>query len=130
MAPGQIPLDTIAHYHFASGNLPAQKHVNGHITHGISDIDSIPNFSGKYHHADGFDPNSTPNTQWVYNTVGNLPQHGGTTTIRVPIIPISLDLLAPEGSVIVHDDATHDVPPILNSPLFQNATYSSSTTPT
>ncbi len=66
----------------------------------------------------------------MYNTVGNLPQHGGTTTIRVPIIPISLDLLAPDGSVLVHVDANHDVPPTLNSPLFQNAPYSSSSTPT
>ena len=112
-----------------SGNLPAQKHANGHIDQGITNIDSIPNFSGKYH-ADGFDPSGTPNKQWVYNTVGALPQHGGTTTIRVPIIPVSLDLLAPDGSVLVHVDANHDVPPTLNSPLFQNATYSSSSTPT
>ena len=126
---GQIPLDTLSHDHPGHGNLPAQKHANGHIAHGIANIDSIPNFSGKYH-ADGFDPSGNPNKQWVYDTVGNLPQQGGTTTIRVPIIPVSLDLLAPDGSVIVHDDATHDVQPTLNSPLFQNATYSSSSTPT
>ena len=129
MAPGQVPLDTITHYHLGSGNLPAQKHVNGHVTHGLTNIDSIPNFSGKYH-ADGFDPSGAPNKQWVYNTVGNPPGHGGTTTIRVPIIPVSLDLLAPDGSVLVHVDANHDVPPTLNSPLFQNASYSSSSTPT
>src|SRR5260370_39537718 len=82
MAPGQVPLDTLAHYHLASGNLPAQKHVNGHIDQGLTNIDSIPNFSGKYH-ADGFDPSGNPNKQWVYNTIGNPPQHGGTTTIRV-----------------------------------------------
>ena len=103
--------------------------MNGHIATGIPNIDSVPNFSGKYH-ADGFDQNGTPNKQWVYNTVGTLPQHGGTTTIRVPIIPISLDLLAPDGSLLIHDDATPDVAPTLNSPLFQNATYSSSSTPT
>jgi hypothetical protein len=129
MAPGQVPLDTLTHYHLGSGNLPAQKHVNGHLTHGITNIDSIPNFSGKYH-ADGFDPSGTPNKQWVYNMVGAPPEHGGTTTIRVPIIPVSLDLLAADGSVLVHVDANHDVPPTLNSPLFQNAPYSSSSTPT
>jgi hypothetical protein len=129
MAPGQIPLDTITHYRLGSGNLPAQKHVNGHLTQGLTNIDSIPNFSDKYH-ADGFDPSGNPNKQWVYNTVGAPPEHGGTTTIRVPIIPVSLDLLAPDGSVLVHVDATHDVQPILNSPLFQNAPYSSSTAPT
>jgi len=129
MAPGQIPLDSLTRYHFASGNLPAQKHVNGHIDQGIANIDSIPNFNGKYH-ADGFDASGAPNKQWVYNTVGAPPQQGGTTTIRVPIIPISLDLLAADGSVLVHVDATHDVQPTLNSPLFQNAPYSSSSTPT
>jgi hypothetical protein len=56
----------------ASGNLPAQKHVNGHLDQGIANIDSLPNFSGKYH-ADGFDPSGATNKQWVYNTVGALP---------------------------------------------------------
>jgi hypothetical protein len=129
MAPGQIPLDTLTHYHLGSGNLPAHKHVNGHLTHGLTNIDAIANFSGKYH-ADGVDPSGAPNKQWVYNMVGAPPALGGTTTIRVPIIPISLDLLAPDGSVLMHVDATHDVPPTLNSPLFQNAPYSSSSTPT
>jgi hypothetical protein len=128
-AIGQISLDTLSHSHLGHGNLPAEKHVNGHVAHGIPDIDSVPNFSGKYH-ADGFDANGNPNKQWVYNTIGTLPQHGGTTTIRVPIIPISLDLLAPDGSVLLHDDATHNVPLTLNSPLFQKTTYSSSSTPT
>ncbi len=129
MAPGQVPLDTLTHYHLASGNLLAQQHANGHIDHGITNIDSIPNFSGKYH-ADGFDPSGNPNKQWVYNMVGASPEHGGTTTVRVPIIPVSLDLLAPDGSVLVQVDANHDVQPTLNSPLFQNTTYSSSSTPT
>jgi hypothetical protein len=128
-AIGQIPLDTLTHAQLGHENLPALKHVNGHIAQGLANIDSIPNFSGKYHAA-GVDQNGNPNTQWVYNTVGHLPQQGGTTTIRVPIIPISLDLLAQDGSVLIHDDATPDVPPTLNSPLFQNAPYSSSSTPT
>jgi hypothetical protein len=129
-AIGQIPLDTLTHAHLGhEENLPALKHANGHIGLGIPNIDSIPNFSGKYH-ADGFDPNGNANKQWVYNTVGNPPQQGGTTTIRVPIIPVSLDLLNPDGSLFIHDDAASDVPPTLNSPLFQNANYSSSSTPT
>jgi len=128
-AIGQIPLDTLTHSRYGSGNLPAQKHVNGHVDQGITNIDSIPTFSGKYH-ADGFDQNGNPNKQWVYNTIGNPPQQGGTTTIRVPIIPVSLDLLAPDGSLLIHDDVTPDVQATVNSPLFQNAPYSSSSTPT
>jgi hypothetical protein len=123
-AIGKIPLDTLTHSHLGhEENLPALKHVNGHIASGIPNIDSIPTFSGKYH-ADGFDPNGTPNKQWVYNTIGSLPQHGGTTTIRVLIIPISLDLLNPDGSLFIHEDATPDVQPTVNSPLFQNTPYS------
>ena len=85
-AIGQIPAETLSHFHLGHGNLPALKHVNGHIAQGITNIDSIPTFSGKYL-ADGFDQSGAPNKQWVYNTVGSLPQHGGATTIRVPIIP-------------------------------------------
>ena len=129
-AIGKIPVDALTHSRLGhEENLPALKHVNGHIANGIPNIDSVPNFSGKYH-ADGFDQNGTPNKQWVYNTVGTLPQHGGTTTIRVPIVPISLDLLNPDGSLFIHDDATPDVQLTINSPLFQNAPYSSSSTPT
>jgi hypothetical protein len=129
MAPGQIPLDALTHYHLAPGNLPALMHQNGHIAHGIPDIDSIPNFNGKYH-ADGFDLNGAPNKQWVYNMVGNLPQHGGATTIRAPIVPVSVDLLAGDGSVRVHVDANQYAQQALNSPIFQDAPYSSSSVPT
>jgi hypothetical protein len=129
MAPGQIPLDALTHYHLAPGNLPALMHQNGHVAHGITDLDSIPNFSSKYH-ADGFDPNGNSNKQWVYNIVGNLPQHGSTTTLRAPIVPVSVDLLAADGSVRFHVDANQYAQQALNSPIFQNAPYSSSSVPT
>jgi hypothetical protein len=129
MAPDQIALDALTHYHLAPGNLPARTHQNGHVAQGIPNIDSIPNFSGKYQ-ADGFDLYGVPNKQWVYNIVGNLPQQGGTTTIRVPIVPVSVDLLAADGSVRFHLDATQYAQQALNSPIFQNAPYSSSSVPT
>jgi hypothetical protein len=129
MAPGQVRLDAISHYHLAHGSLRLLKHASDLIVHGIPGIDSVPNFSGVYL-ANGFDPSGNPKKLWLYNTVGHLPELGGTTTIRVPIIPVSLDLLAADGSLLVHVDATHDVPATLNSPLFQKTTYSSSRTPT
>jgi hypothetical protein len=129
LAPNEVPLDTLTHYTLAHSNLPAAKHQNGHIAQGIPGIDSIPTFNGKYH-ADGFDPTGNSNKQWVYNMVGNLPQLGGTTTIRAPIIPVSVDLLAGDGSTLFHVDATQDQQPALNSPVFQNAPYSSSSNPT
>jgi hypothetical protein len=100
-----------------------------YVAQGIPDVDSIPNFGGKYH-ADGFDLTGAPNKQWVYNIVGNLPQHGGTITIRAPIVPVSVDLLAADGTVRFHLDATQYAQRALNSPIFQNAPYSSSSTPT
>jgi hypothetical protein len=115
--------------HVKSLNLPAQGHANGHVAQGLPNIDSIQNFSGKYH-ADGFDPNGNSNKQWLYNMVGNLPEHGGSTSINAPVIPVSLDLLAPDGSVLFHDDANQYLQPTLRSPIFQNASYSSSGTPT
>jgi hypothetical protein len=123
-----LPIDALAHYHLAPGNLPARLHENGHIAQGIASIDSIPNFNGKYQ-AEGFDLYGAPNKQWVYNIVGNLPQHGGVTTIRAPIVPVSVDLLGADGSTLFHVDATQYAQQALNSPIFQNASYSSSGVP-
>ncbi len=70
------------------------------------------------------------------NMVGNPPERGGTTTIRVPIVPVSVDLLDLDGSLRLsngtplHSDVTPFVEPTLQSPLFQDAGYSSSQQPT
>jgi len=120
--------------HSQSKNLPAQGHANGH-TNGIPNIDSITNFSDKFH-ADGFDPNGNPNEQWLYNMVGTAPQHQGTTTFNAPIVPVTLNLLDTNGQTrvvgghsLIADPASF-VTPTLNSPIFQNAPYTSSSTPT
>src|SRR5215831_4382668 len=104
MAPDQVAVDALTHYHIGHAKWPALKHQNGHVVQGHQGIDSIPNFSGKYH-ADGFDPNGNPNKDWLYNMVGHLPQLGGTTTITAPVIPVSVDLLAADSSVRFHVDA-------------------------
>src|SRR5579871_5575272 len=112
-------------------------HLNGqsHARHGIPNIDSLVNFNGHYF-VDGYDPNGNPIRQWYYNTVGNPPQMGGTTTLNAPIVPVSLDLRNYDGSpryVNGHRlfyDATQYVPPIVGSPVFQNSSYSSSAVPT
>jgi len=108
-------------------------HLNGqaHARFGIPNIDSLVNFNGHYF-ADGFDPNGNPNTHWYYNTVGNPPQQGGTTTINAPVVPVSLDLRNADGSIRyvngqrLYSDVTPFVAPIMNSPTFQNSNYSSS----
>jgi hypothetical protein len=99
------------------------------------DVDSVPTFSGTYS-APGFysypcclEP-GRPNQTWLYNMVGNPPEQGGTTRIDSPIIPIVVNFRNEDGSVAHTFDPTVEVPRLLQSPLFQNATYSSSPVPT
>src|SRR5258705_9411790 len=106
------------------GHAPAQGYA-----HGIPGIDSLTNWNGSYH-AIGFDPNGNLRKTWFYNMVGNKPERGGTTTITGPTVPVALDLLNPDGSVFLHYDPKPFILPALQSPLFQNSTFSSSPTPT
>jgi hypothetical protein len=112
-------------------------HLNGqaHARHGIPGIDSLVNFNGHFF-ADGFTRDGTPNTHWYFNTVGNPPQMHGSTTLDAPIVPVTLDLRNADGTprfvngqpLISRPDAF--ITPTLNSPVFQNADYSSSPVPT
>jgi hypothetical protein len=136
LEPDQVTTSALANATAKDGtNIPQLQHANGHVAHGIPNIDSLVNFSGKYH-ADGFEPNGLANKQWLYNTVGNLPQHGGTTVINAPIVPVAIDLRNYDGSPrfvgshrLIYDPMQY-VTPVLNSPVFSNASYSSSDTPT
>lgn len=131
LAPGQVTVDALKDAHGQFSVVAPHDHLNGqgHARFGISDIDSIPNFNGHYF-ADGYDPNGNPIREWYYNTVGNPPQLGGTTNINAPIVPVALSLLDANGNQLYYDDPTQDVQPTVNSPVFQNSTYSSSATPT
>jgi hypothetical protein len=112
-------------------------HLNGqaHARHGIPNIDSLLNFNGHYF-ADGFDSNGNPNNHWYFNTVGNPPNKHGSTTFDAPIVPVTVDLRNADGSprfVNGHrliSSPTAFVTPTLNSPVFQNSTFSSSSVPT
>jgi len=61
---------------------------------------------------------------------------GKTTTIEGPVIPVNIDLRNYDESprfvngVRLYLDATHLVAPVLSSPVFSNAPYSSSERPT
>jgi hypothetical protein len=130
---------------------PTAKNGMAHARFGIPNIDSVPNFNGQYF-TDGQDPNGNPQRRWFFNTLGNPPEMGGTTTINAPIIPVSIDLRNADGSErfvkIVSGsvvtctnppgpgckrllfDPTPFIQPILDSPVFSNANYSSSGVPT
>ncbi len=99
------------------------------LARGIQGIDSLSNWNGSFH-TPGFDPNGNKRNQWLYNMVGSKPERGGTTTIAAPVVPVSLDLLNPDGTVFLHYSPKPFILPTLQSPLFENATYSSSPTPT
>ncbi len=109
---------------------------------GVPGIDSLANFTGRYR-ANGFDGSGAPQKDWIYAMVGASPQRGGTTRVRAPVIPVSIDLRdydgsprfvqdpnRPEHKVRLFVDATRYVRPVIDSPLFKNATYSSSARPT
>jgi len=118
---------------------------------GIPGIDSVPNFSGAYS-TPGVDSNGKPQSNWLFNTLGNAPAKGGTTTLNAPIVPVSLDLRNADGSPrfvrVVNGkaitcgtptepgcqrlffDPTPFIPRILESPVFSNSNYDSSAAPT
>jgi hypothetical protein len=130
---------------------PTAKNGMAHARFGIPDIDSVVNFNGQYFTA-GQDSNGNPQNHWYFNTLGNPPQQGGTTTLNAPIVPVSLDLRNADGSprfvkvvggsVITcanppdpscHQlffDAAPFIEPILESPVFSDANYTSSPVPT
>jgi hypothetical protein len=112
-------------------------HLNGqaHARFGIPNIDSLVNFNDHYF-ANGVDSNGNPIREWYTNTVGNPPVMHGTTTVNAPIVPVIFDLRDSNGlprfvnGKRLVSDPTQYVQPVLNSPVFQNYTYTSSSTPT
>jgi hypothetical protein len=118
---------------------------------GIPGIDSVPNFGGAYS-TPGFGPNGKPNSNWLFNTLGNPPATTGTTTLNAPIVPVALDLRNADGSPrfvrVVNGktitcgiprepgcqrlffDPTPFINPVLESPVFSNFNYTSSAAPT
>jgi hypothetical protein len=135
--PDQVTASVLADATTHSAVVTPHAHQNGqaHARHGIPSIDSLVNFNGHFF-ADGFTFDGTPNNHWYFNTVGNPPQMHGTTTLNAPIVPVTLDLRKADGTprfvngqpLISHPDTF--ITPTLNSPVFQNATYSSSSVPT
>lgn len=117
----------------------------------VSGLDSVVNFSGQFN-APGIGPDGLARDTWIFNTLGNPPKAGGTTTINAPIVPVSLDLRNADGSPryvrLVNGkaitcgtpsepgckrlffNATPFVEPALESPVFSNTNYTSSPVPT
>lgn len=135
--PDQISPASLADAKGKSAVVTPHAKLNGgaHARQGVPNIDSLVNFNGHFF-APGFDPFGNPNTHWYFNTIGNPPNMHGTTSINAPVIPVSLDLRDKNGNPRfvngnpLISDVTPFVQPTLNSPVFSNATYSSSPVPT
>lgn len=102
---------------------------------GKENIDSIRTFTGEFQVA-GIDPEGNPRLRWLFTMAGSEPASGGSASFSAPIVPVSLDLLDYDGRLRVvkghplHYSVQPFVNAVVNSPVFQNADYSSSDTPT
>ena len=133
-----------AHAHLPNGQ--------AHARHGVPNIDSILNWNDHYF-APGYLDNGTTdgifNNHWYINQIGNPPNNYGTTHFNAPVVPVDIDLRNFDGSIRYVTDANGNfvldkngnkirmyleasphLPYVLGSPVFQNSTYSSSSTPT
>jgi hypothetical protein len=107
----------------------------GSSNSGVPGIDSLVNFTGQYR-ANGVDSSGNPVTEWSYAMVGHSPRSEEGVTLRAPVIAVSMDLRDQNGQVRhvnghrLYSDGTQYVQPVLQSPIFQNFWYSSSSQPT
>lgn len=127
---------TLSSAHRAFSVFAPRGHFNpASIQRASPGIDSIQTFNGEFR-ASGINALGNPQHNWFYAMAGNHPELGGTSTFDAPVIPVSLDLLDYDGSVRtvngqkLHYSVQPFVTPVLNSPVFQNAEYSSSNVPT
>jgi hypothetical protein len=128
----QVPLSFLKSIHRVNVNPipPSLRNGQAHARFGIFNIDSVPNFNGHFM-LSGFDPFGNPNKTWYTNTVGNPPEMGGTTTLGAPVFSVGVELMNVDGNgTNVLCDAKTATQQALNSPVFQNFSYTSSSTPT
>jgi len=69
-------------------------------TVGTPGVDSLANWTDQFT-APGFDPNGNPQSVWTYTMVGTPPESNTSTSIKAPIVPVTVDLLGPDGKVAI-----------------------------
>jgi hypothetical protein len=72
--------------------------LRGDASSGIPGIDSIINWSDQFFY-NGYDGAGNPQSVWPYTMVGRPPESGRTTHIRAPVVPVTVELLGPDGKV-------------------------------
>jgi hypothetical protein len=103
--------------------------VKNDSTSGLPGVDSVANWSDQFTAA-GFDSNGNPQSVWPYTMVGTPPESGRSTNIKAPIVPVTVDLLGPDGKVAVYKGHpltfapdTGIVKAVVNSPMFEPFQY-------
>jgi len=90
---------------------------------GIPGIDSILNWSDQFI-SPGYDGNGNPQSVWPYTMVGNSPRSGQSASITAPIVPVTVQLLGPDGKVALTFGPNGKViNAALQSPEFVSNTY-------
>ena len=115
--------------HLSRSRRGAHGKSKNHAGPSIDNADSVVNFSGVFR-VQGQDSNGAPNDTWNTDTLGADPAKGGTTTINAPIIPVTVNLLDANNKIVMSSSPSGFVQPTVNSPVFQNASYSSGASPT
>jgi len=124
--------------HSASGDAIAKFATAKHsgistaaATTGTPGVDSLANWSDSFT-APGFDSNGNPQSVWPYTMVGAPPESGTSSTIKAPIVPVEVDLLAADGTVAIFNgqplsftSGPDVVQNVVNSPIFQPFIYTS-----
>ncbi len=91
-----------------------------------SPFDSLVHWSDSFT-ADGFDPNGNPQSVWNYTMIGNSPESNRPSAIRAPIVPVTLELVKKDGSVLRDVVTPSIIDATVHSPIFEPFTYTSGT---
>jgi len=94
-------------------------------TSSLPGVDSVLTWSDQFM-TPGFDTSGNPQSVWPYTMVGNPPESGDQAFINSPIVPVTVDLLGPDGKAVFTTRPGGDViKNVLGSPEFQPFIYTS-----
>jgi hypothetical protein len=103
--------------------------VKNDSTSGLPGVDSVANWSDEFT-TPGFDFFGNPQSVWPYTMVGAPPESGRSTNLKAPIVPVTVDLLGPDGKVVVYKGHPFTFTPdtgivkaVVNSPIFEPFHY-------
>jgi hypothetical protein len=142
----QVSIGFIAGMKVQSGHdsVAAGGGVLGNRSNGtVLGVDSVPNFSSSFYYP-GVDSFGGPQYAWQYTMIGKTPffdkDDGGvdtmTTKVGAPLVGVNLDLRNFDGSPRfvngqrLFSEVGKYIQPTLQSPIFTNFTYDSSSIPT